>query len=140
MKIDEKDLAIINELRTNSRQSIRQIAKKTRIRPSTVHLRINRLVNQGVIEKFTLKLNNKIFGENFIVFVLVKSTQEIRKNIFENPHVREVFGVTGEYDLLLKLKFESIEQFNDFLLTFRKENAVSSSVTMVCTITLKEEI
>jgi len=140
MKLDDKDLAILKELRLNSRESIRDIAKKTKIRPSTVHLRINQLIKHGVIDRFTLKLDNKAFGENFIVFVLIKSNKEIKKSFFENEHVKEVFGITGEYDLMMKLKFRDIEQFNDFLLKFRKENEISSTVTMVSTVTLKEEI
>lgn len=140
MKLDDKDLAIIKELRDNSRVSIRDIARKTKFRPSTVHLRINQLIKKGVIEKFTLKLNNKAFGENFIVFVLMKTNHEIRKSVLENESVKEVFGITGEYDIMMKLKFKDIESFNDFLIKFRKENNIISTVTMVSTITIKEEI
>ena len=118
MKIDDKDLAIISELRKDSRQSIRDIAKITEIRPSTVHVRINQLIKNGVIEKFTLKLNNEAFGENFIVFVLIKTNEEIKKSVFSHPAVREVFGVTGEYDLMMKLKFKDINDFHAFLLKF----------------------
>lgn len=139
MKLDDKDLAIINELKKNSRASIRDIAKDTSIRPSTVHVRINQLIKKGIIEKFTLKLNNKAFGEDFIVFVLIKTNEEIKKSVFNQKAVREVFGVTGEYDLMMKLKFKDIDEFNNFLLKFRKENNVVSTVTMVSTITLKEE-
>ena len=139
MKLDDKDLAIINELKNNSRASIRNIAKETNIRPSTVHVRINQLIKKGIIEKFTLKLNNKAFGEDFIVFVLIKTNEEIKKSVFNQKAVREVFGVTGEYDLMMKLKFKDIDEFNQFLLKFRKENNVFSTVTMVSTITLKEE-
>jgi DNA-binding Lrp family transcriptional regulator len=140
MKLDDKDLAIITELRKDSRVSIRDIAKKTNIRPSTVHLRITHLVDKGIIEKFTLKLSNKAFGENFIVFILIKTKTEISRKVFEDIHVKEAFGVTGEYDLILKVKFRDIGEFNDFLLKFRKENDVASTVTMVSTVVLKEEI
>jgi DNA-binding Lrp family transcriptional regulator len=140
MKLDDKDLKIISELKLDSRKSIRDIAKTTKIRPSTVHVRIQHLIKEGIIERFTLKLNNKAFGENFIVFVLIKSQGEIKDSAFNNPHVREVFGITGEYDLMMKLKFKDIEEFNSFLLKFRKENPIQSTVTMVGTITLKEEI
>jgi DNA-binding Lrp family transcriptional regulator len=140
MNIDSKDLAIIAELRQDARKSIRDIAKKTKIRPSTVHVRIQNLIKQGIIEKFTLKLNNKAFGENFIVFVLIKTNNEIKSSVFNDPHVKEVFGITGEYDLMMKLKFKDIEEFNEFLLRFRKENDVSSTITMVCTVTIKEEL
>ena len=140
MKLDSKDISIIGELRRDGRASIRDIARATGIRPSTVHIRINRLISEGVIEKFTLKLNNEAFGEHFIAFLLVKSDGEISQKAFAHPAVREVFGVTGEYDLLIKVKFSDIKAFHDFLLAFRKQAHVGETVTMVSTVTVKEEL
>ena len=140
IKLDNKDLAIINILKDNSRASIRDIAKLTKIRPSTVHVRITQLIKKNIIEKFTLKLNNDTFGENFIIFIMIKTNSEIKKSTFSENCVKEVFGITGEYDLIMKLKFKDIIEFNDWLLKFRKENNIMSTITMVSTITLKEEI
>ncbi len=140
MKLDDKDHKIINILKNNSRLSIRDIAKSTKIRPSTVHLRINKLVENNIIEKFTLKLNNKALGEDFIIFMLIETTEEIPKSFFSDKHVKEAFGITGEYDLLLKLKFGSIEEFNSFIINFRNKYKVKKTVTQVATINIKEEI
>ena len=143
MSIDTKDLKIIEALKHDSRAPIREIAKLTKIRPSTVHQRIQKLVENKTIEKFTVKLGNKAVGENFIVFMLVKgSTNDyIDNKILNNKHVKEVFGVTGEYDLLIKLKFESVEEFHNYILNFRKEkNEITSTLTMIVTANLKEDI
>lgn len=143
MEIDDKDKKIIEILRQGSRQSIREIAKKARIRPSTVHQRIQKLIEGKAIEKFTLKLDNRAVGENFIVFMLVKgSTSDyIDSRVLNDIHAKEIFGVTGEYDLLIKLKFENVEEFHDFVLKFRKNKKdIQSTLTMVVTANLKEEI
>src|SRR3989338_7523310 len=106
MEIDDKDFAIIAALKENSRLPIRDIAKRTKLRPSTVHQRILRLKEGGVIEKFTLKLSNRAVGENFIVLMLIKTKPSaMLDKLVNNKHVREFFGITGEYDLMLKLKF-----------------------------------
>lgn len=138
--MDSKNLAIITELKKNSRSSIRDIAKKTGLRPSTVHNRIQQLKKNNIIEKFTLKLNNKAMGENFIVFMTIKATKDLPSTIFHNKHIKEVFGITGDYDLLLKLKFSDIEDFNKFIIKFRKENQLTTTQTSVVTTTIKEEI
>jgi|TARA_B100001964_G_C14252656_1_gene610694 DNA-binding Lrp family transcriptional regulator len=141
--LDKKDELIIKVLKENSRIPIRDIAKKTGIRPSTVHERIKKLIKKGVIEKFTLKLNNKAVGENFIVFMLIKggTTEYINTKIINNEKVRDIFGITGEYDLLLKLKFKDVEEFNKFLIKFRKEQkGVRQTYTMVTTADIKEEV
>src|SRR3989344_5643447 len=143
MKLDDRDLQILALLRQDARQSIRDIAKQTGIRPSTVHERIKRMVNDGVIEKFTLKLSNKAIGENFIVFMLVagKPTEYVGEGLLGNMVVKEAFGITGEYDLLIKLKFPDVEAFNDYVLKFRKLNKeVTKTLTMVVTANLKEEL
>ena len=143
MDLDNKDKKIIEVLKQDSRQSIKEAAKHTRIRPSTVHQRIQKLLENKIIEKFTIKLNNKAVGENFIVFMLVKggTTEYIDNKILNDRHVKEVFGITGEYDLLIKLKFESVEEFHEFILNFRKDKKeIQSTLTMVATTNLKEEI
>ena len=143
MTLDKKDNLIIEALKENSRMPIRDIAKKTGIRPSTVHERIKKLVKRKVIEKFTLKLNNKSVGENFIIFMLIKggTTEYIHEKIKNKGCIKEIFGVTGEYDLLLKLKFKDVEEFNDFLIKFRKEQkGVRQTFTMVTTANIKEVV
>lgn len=143
MKLDNKDEKIIEILKQDSRTPIREIAKKTKIRPSTVHQRIQKLIENNVIEKFTIKLNNKAVGENFIVFMLVKggTTEYIDNKILNSKNIKEVFGITGEYDLLIKLKFENVEEFHEFVLNFRKEKKeIQSTLTMIVTANLKEEI
>ena len=143
MEIDSKDSQIIELLKQDSRLPIREIAKQTKIRPSTVHQRIQKLIEGKIIEKFTIKLNNKTVGENFIVFMLVKggTSDYIDNKIINDQHVKEIFGITGEYDLLIKLKFENVEKFHEFVLNFRKnKKEIQSTLTMVATANLKEEI
>ena len=140
MQLDSKDMAIITELKHDSRQSVRDIAKKTQLRPSTVHNRVQQLKKEGIIEKFTLKLNNKAVGENFIVFMAIKAAKDIPQTAFHNRHIKEAFGITGDYDLLLKLKFKDIDEFNDFIIKFRKDNQLTTTQTSVVTAVIKEEI
>ncbi len=140
LKIDEKDHKILNILRDNSRLSIREISKKTKIRPSTIHIRLQKLIKNNIIDKFTLKLNNKAIGENFIVFMLISAGKHIDKKAFSNKCIKEVFGITGEYDLIMKLKFKDVEEFNDFVIKFREQNQLTKTLTMVATINIKEEL
>ena len=142
MELDHKDLKIIEILKNNAREPIKDITKKTAIRPSTVHQRIQRLIKNKVIEKFTIKLDNKAIGENFIAFMLIKGTTSdyIHSKFLNTKNVKEVFGVTGEYDVMVKLKFKDVEEFNGFIINFRKEmKGLQSTLTMVATANIKEE-
>ena len=143
--LDDKDKRILEMLLEDSRRPYHEIANdpKVKLSESTVRKRVLKLQDEGVIEKFTLKLNNKSIGENFIVFMLIKggTTEYINNKIINNKHVKEIFGITGEYDLMLKLKFKDVEEFNKFLIKFRKEQkGVRQTYTMVTTADIKEEI
>ena len=142
MGLDNKEFRIIEILKENARESIKDIAKKTGMRPSTVHQRVRKLIEGKTIEKFTIKPSNKAIGENFIAFMLIKGTtsEYINNKFLGKKNVKEVFGVTGEYDVLAKLKFRDVEEFNEFLITFRKEmRGVEATLTMVATANIKEE-
>ena len=140
MAIDLKDKKIIGVLKENARTPIRDIAKKTGLRPSTVHLRIQRMSEQGVIEKFTVKTNNLKLEESFIVFMLVNTEKDLDRAFLSNQHVKEIFGITGEYDILLKLKFRDVSEFNQFVIDLRKNENIRKTLTMVVTAEIKEEI
>jgi DNA-binding Lrp family transcriptional regulator len=143
MELDDKDKKILEILKLDARLPVREIAKRAKMRPSTVHQRIQKLLESRMIEKFTIKLNNRAAGENFIVFMLVKggTSEYIDSRFLGSRNVREVFGVTGEYDVLIKLKFENVEEFNEFIINFRKDKKeIQSTLTMVVTANLKEEI
>jgi DNA-binding Lrp family transcriptional regulator len=142
VKLDDKDLAIIKILETNSRTSIREIGKQIDMRPSTVHQRLKKLQNEGVIEKFTVKLDDEKVGRNLVVFMLISGAMDKYLNdaVMKEPCVREIHGITGEYDLLMKLKFRDMKEFNKFVIGFRDKfsDSISKTITMVQTVKLKE--
>ncbi len=138
--MDRKDQKIIEELRKDSRSTISEIAKRTGIRNSTVHARIQKLVKDKVIEGFTIRTDDRLMSENFVVFVLVNTEHDIPATVFRNPRIKEVFGVTGEFDLILKCKFSDIEEFNTFILEFRKLPQIKKTLTMIGTAKIKEEL
>ena len=140
VRLDELDHKILSALRHNSRLTIREIADRTRIRPSTVHLRIQRLISYKVIEKFTLKLNDKLIGQDFIVFMFVNSSRDLPPSFFNDSKIKDAFGVTGEYDLILKLKFKDISEFNEYVINLRNRKEIVKTLTTVVTINIKEEL
>ena len=139
--MDEKDIKIIKILKENSRASIRDIAKSTAIRPSTVHNRIKKFKDEGIIEKFTIDTNDDKVGEGFVVFMLISGTPEkyLDNRFKNNSNIKEIYGITGEYDLLIKAKFKDMMEFNRFLIDFREKyhKSINKTITMVQTAKIK---
>jgi DNA-binding Lrp family transcriptional regulator len=140
VKIDSVDIKIISALRKNARASTRDIAAETKIRPSTVHKRLTGLMKNRVIERFTVKTNNSILNEDFIVFMFLSTSSDLPQSFFSDSHIKEAFGVTGEYDLMVKMKFADISEFNNYIIQLRKNKTITKTITYIATINLKEEI
>ena len=138
--IDAKDKKIIALLQKNSRMPIRSIAKSAGLRPSTVHKRMQDMKADGIIEKFTIKLNSAAVGEDFIVFMFINTAGDLPNSFFTDKRIKDAFGITGEYDLLLKLKFPDINEFNDYIISLRKNKNITKTLTTVVTIQIKEEL
>ena len=141
--IDEADRRLLDALRGDARASLKALATRTGMRPTTVYNRVRRLTNAGVIERFTIRVNPAAVGEDFVAFVLVSGLPEKFADdwLLRNRHVAEVYGVTGEYDLLMKLRFSGKEEFNDFILEFRDRyrRSITKTVSMIETTTLKRD-
>ncbi len=142
VKIDDKDLAILDILQTNSRTSIRELAKMCGMRPSTVHQRLKKLTQEAIIERFTVKLNDEKLGRNLVVFMLISGAMDkyLDDKVMKDSCIQEIHGITGEYDLLMKLKFKDMKEFNKFIIEFRDKysDSISKTITMVQTVRLKE--
>jgi DNA-binding Lrp family transcriptional regulator len=136
--LTKNEQVILEKLREDSRAPIKDISKSTGIKPSTVYQTINRLKDNGVIRRFTVKLDDRKIQRNFTVFMLITTAQDLEDSFFNNKFIEDVFGVTGEYDLLLKLKFKDVEEFNDFIIGFRKNKTIVKTLTMIGTTKIKE--
>ena len=139
--IDEKDRKILEILEKNGRESIQNLSALTMMPPSTIHNRLKRMENTRVIEGYSVKLNEKIMERDFTVYMLVNGStgNYLEKSFLEKKEVAEVSGITGEYDLLIKMQFPDISNYNNFLTNFRKEYSsnIKQTVTMVRTEKIK---
>ena len=140
MEFDAKDRQLLSLLERDAKAPAHELAQATGIPPSTVHHRIKRLEQQGVIERYAAQLDPKQVGRGFAAFIMVTGSPEkyLDDDFFEHNYVTEVAAVTGSYDLVIKIECPGLQEFNEFLQQFREKYGkyVSQTVTMVCTETL----
>ena len=74
--MDKLDMKILNLLLDNCRESDRQIGKKIGISGGAVKSRIQKIEKNGVIEKYTLKIEPPILGYNLFYVVVTGQNQE----------------------------------------------------------------
>lgn len=137
--IDEMDKQIIQILQDNARTSYREIKEKLGISIGTIHNRISKLKDNGIIEGYTLKLDNQKLGYKLTFLIRMqidgKHTKEVLDEIKQRPEVCSVFHTTGEQSAALICRFQESEHVHDFI---RELNAKEHILRTVSNMVLKE--
>ncbi len=141
--LDKTDIQILRLLQEDGKLTVAQIAKKVGKGISTIHARIQNLRERGVIKRFTAILDPILLGRPTVAFILVTiryripgrravlSQREFCQEIAEHPLVQEVHVLSGQYDVLLKVRSKDINELNDFIVDFlRNIPAVERTLTM----------
>ncbi len=127
MKVDEKDLKILELLKNNSKLSSYQIAKKTLIPVTTVHNRIKKLEKNEIIKAYTIKINEKKLGKMITSYVFLEfdinsmlskkfTYDDIAREIKKAGIVEDLAYITGEKDIIIKIRTKDIEEANKYIL------------------------
>lgn len=148
-RLDDKDLSIIEELKSNARNSTKQIANNVQMPRVTVHDRIKKMIKKKIIKKFTILPNYEKLGLTTTVYVFIASNpyesnisiSEIAQKITSYPGVYEVHIVSGEYDILIKIRGKSFDEVGrNIIAKIRQIKGVGRTLTCPCFTTVKEEL
>jgi len=150
-KLDEKDLAILALIQGNCRLTAREIARKIDSPITTVFAKIKRMEELGVIKKYKAILDSQKLNYGATAFILASvsyrtknnetliSQRDIAKEIAKFPEVQEVHIVTGDWDLLIKLKAESVDAVGKFVIdNLRLVKGIEKTLTCMVFETCKE--
>jgi Lrp/AsnC family leucine-responsive transcriptional regulator len=118
-RIDENDLRIIEMLIKNARISLREIAAVVDLSPSSIRNRMERLVNLGVIKKYTLELDNRKLGFEVQVVVLITSTpgeSDILYNkLSKYSEITNVLRTSGPANFICIVQVQDISRLAKFI-------------------------
>ena len=117
--LDEIDRNILRILQNDARTSYREIQTQLGISIGTIHNRIAKLKKNGVIEGYTLKLNNEKLGYKLTFLIRIncdgKFTEEILNDIKDIPEVCSVFHTTGDQSAALICRFKGSDDVHKFI-------------------------
>jgi Lrp/AsnC family transcriptional regulator of lysine biosynthesis len=131
MKPDETDEKIIELLKLDARASNVAIAKKLGLTEGAVRWRIKRLVEGGVVRRFTVELSGG--GSNFAV-LMVKCKGETKKMMAAVSSLkihRDAYEISGEYDGCVILEGASVEEIDRKIDAIRKLREVADTRTYI---------
>ena len=142
--MDKIDAKIIELLAEKGDITATEISEKIHFSVPAVNKRIRALKNEGVIKSFTVITDNKAVGKPIMafIFILLKSIEEAA-SFFEyvnaDSDVLECYGITGEYDCILKVSASSVEDLDAKLSLLKTHTGVVKTHTMLSLTTHKYE-
>jgi DNA-binding Lrp family transcriptional regulator len=124
--LDATDRKILRILQEDGRKSYREIGELVDLRAPSVHARVQRLEKDGYIRGYHADVDPEKVGRSMIAFVSigieggrkgdVPRTEAIADQLRKDPDVVEVYAVTGEDDLLVKVRTSDIRGLERLLL------------------------
>ena len=141
MKLDDKDMDILSILKKNAKNTTQQISRELNIPITTVHNRIKKLESQGIIEKYTVVLNQKKLGKKISARLALRVTKladqyKICNEVLNIDCVDKVYQITGDYDIIASVRVRDIEELHSLIMTqLRTMPEIQNTST---TIVLKE--
>ena len=118
-KIDDNDLRIIEMLTKNARCSLRDIAAVVNLSPSSIRNRMERLVDIGVIKRYTLELDHRKLGYEVQVIVLVTSrpseTDRIYMRLSKYKEITNVLRTSSPANFICMIQVQDIPQLAQFI-------------------------
>jgi Lrp/AsnC family transcriptional regulator, leucine-responsive regulatory protein len=151
-KLDEKDLAILTLIQDDSKLTANQIAKKINSPITTVFAKIKRMETLGIIKQYRAILSPEKLNLGTSAFILAQvsyrtkndnetsiTQRDVAEEIARFPEVQEVHIITGDWDLLVKLRAESVDAVGKFVVDkLRSIKGLDKTLTSMVFETVKE--
>ena len=143
-KMDDIDSEIIRSLVRNSRITLSQMSKEINVPDATISNRLKKL-EKNVIKQYTLIVDPDELGLTVTAIIIIQTESEKHENVKNElsklEEVSEVYSVSGEYDILIKVWAHSIEELNDIMNSkIRSVDGVEDLTEMIVMERVKEGV
>jgi len=136
IKLDEIDHQILDMLIDNTRVPFTDIAKKLLISAGTVHVRVKKMEDAGIIKGSSLTLDYQKLGFSFIAYVGVflqntSQTQFVLERINEIPNVTVAHITTGKFNIFCKIRAKNTTHAKEIIFKLDDIQGVYRTETMI---------
>lgn len=116
LRLDEKELMVLSELRKDSRQSLAEISRKTNIPVTTIFDKLKRLEAELII-KHTSFIDFSKIGFNIKVALLLKSNgkEELENFLINHGNINLICAISADYDYFAEGIFKGMGELYNFI-------------------------
>jgi DNA-binding Lrp family transcriptional regulator len=134
--MDDLDRKILRSLANNARRPLSRVAEELGTAQTTLHQRVRRLEERGMITGSRLTIDWEQAGLPVVALISVEVTdggafQDTADRLAEIPYVVSCFAITGEFDLLLVVRARSSAHLGEILEALRHSGLGRSRTVVV---------
>jgi Lrp/AsnC family leucine-responsive transcriptional regulator len=131
--LDNIDIQLLRRLLDDSKQTYGQLSNKLKVHKDTVRKRIKNLLGQGVIERFTITINQEKLFDLYpyllrVIFAVnvLRGSDSLVKELLEHQNVIEVNETTpaAVHDILVHTEFRDMNGLNAFTKWLKSKESV----------------
>jgi Lrp/AsnC family transcriptional regulator for asnA, asnC and gidA len=137
-QLDSLDMEILGVLLKDSRIPFLEIARKCHVSGGTIHVRIKKMEDMGIIKGSKLIVDTAKLGYDICCFIginLEKASflSSVSEELEKIPEIVELYYTTGEYSVFFKVICENIPHLQKLLAEkLQVIEGVQSTTTVVC--------
>lgn len=135
-RLDEIDHQILDMLIENTRTPFTDIAKSLDISAGTVHVRVRKMEESGIIKGSTLTIDYEKLGYTFVAYVGIyleknHQTQFVLERLVNIPYVTVAHITTGKYNIFCKIRAKDTKHAKEIIYMIDDIQGVSRTESMI---------
>ena len=134
--MDDRDRQILSILQEDARATFADIGERVGLAPSSVHDRVRKLEQSGVIRAYRAQVDGEAVGLFVTAMVSVmpldaRQPDDLPERVREFPEVEACHSVAGDENYILKVRTRTTSDLEDFLRRLREKAGVNTRTTIV---------
>jgi Lrp/AsnC family transcriptional regulator for asnA, asnC and gidA len=143
MELDEVDRKILRILQSDGKTALSEIARRLDMGNATIHERTKALEREGYIDGYRAVLDPELLGQDEVGFIRVTTSagrsSEIAERLVEVSAIQEIHELTGDADILLKVRVGNRQQLTAVLRDIGQYDGIEATATDIALRSVKEE-
>ena len=137
--LDRRDLEIVATLQGDARATYADVARRVGLSASSVHQRVRRLEEAGVIKGYRAVVEPEALGLFVTALISVmpldpKQPDDLPDRVREFPEIEDCLSVAGDENYVLKVRTGTTGDLEDLLRRLREKAGVQTRTTVVLSI------
>lgn len=139
--MDDIDRELLRLLTLDARQSATELGRILAVSRSTIQNRIDRLISQGVISRFTIELGDghetPLVKAVLMIKVTSGDTRPLISRLKKISEIEVLTTINGAYDLMAELRASSLNKLDKVIFDVRSMQTVLDTNSYICLATYK---